>query len=107
MHIVVGAGTAGQPRSGRGAQPAEAVRANVAGSLVRLAPAGWDRAGVCARVAPCRARRHPGGHLEATPRVGPDEVPEGFRTGEVWTRYRPETPHEEAPATPAGWGRGR
>ena len=44
---------------------------------------------------PCHAWRHADGHVEVTPRSGPEEIPAGFCTGETWKRYWTELPAEE------------
>lgn len=51
---------------------------------------------------PCWAWRDPAGSLELTMRFRPEEIPEGFRTGEVWKRFWTERPNvEEAVLTGA------
>jgi len=51
---------------------------------------------------PCWAWRHADGHLTLTMRFRPEDIPEGFRTGEVWKRYWTERPFvEEAAASRA------
>jgi len=47
---------------------------------------------------PCHAWRYDDGHLEISLRFRPEDVPEGFRTGEVWKRYWTEAPYEAEPA---------
>ncbi len=47
---------------------------------------------------PCHAWRHADGHLEISLRFRPEDIPEGFRTGEVWKRYWTEAPYETEPA---------
>ncbi|MGQ0570381.1 MAG: C45 family autoproteolytic acyltransferase/hydrolase [Armatimonadota bacterium] len=47
---------------------------------------------------PCHAWRYPDGHLEITMRVRSEDIPEGFRTGDVWKRYWTEAPLEPEPA---------
>lgn len=52
---------------------------------------------------PCWAWSHADGNLKLTMRFRPDDIPEGFRTGEVWKRYWTEQPYiEPAPAARAG-----
>ncbi len=47
---------------------------------------------------PCHAWRHADGHLETTLRFRAEDIPQAFRSGEVWKRYWTEAPAESAPA---------
>jgi hypothetical protein len=52
---------------------------------------------------PCWAWRHGDGNLRLTMRFRPEDIPEGFRSGEVWKRYWTEQPYAEpAAASRAG-----
>jgi hypothetical protein len=42
---------------------------------------------------PCWAWREPGGSIEVDMRFGVDDIPEEFRSGEVWKRYWTEEPN--------------
>lgn len=44
---------------------------------------------------PCWAWRRPDGHLTLTMRFRPEDIPEGFRSGEVWKRFWTEDPFVE------------
>jgi hypothetical protein len=48
---------------------------------------------------PCHAWEHADGHLEATLRFRPGDIPVAFRSGEVWKRYWTEAPAQTEPAT--------
>jgi hypothetical protein len=48
---------------------------------------------------PCHAWRHADGHLEATLRFRVEDIPQEFRSGEVWKRYWTEASFEGEPAT--------
>ncbi len=52
---------------------------------------------------PCWAWRHGDGNFRLTMRFRPEDIPEGFRSGEVWMRYWTEQPYAEpAAASRAG-----
>ncbi len=47
---------------------------------------------------PCHAWRHADGHVATTLRFRPEDIPQAFRTGEVWKRYWTEVPAGGEPA---------
>lgn len=47
---------------------------------------------------PCWAWSHADGHLSLTMRFRPEDIPEGFRSGEVWKRFWSEQPFAGEPA---------
>ena len=52
---------------------------------------------------PCWAWRHPDGNLQLSMRFRPEDIPAGFRNGEVWRRFWTEQPYvDEATAAKVG-----
>ena len=47
---------------------------------------------------PCHAWRHADGNLEITLRFRAEDIPQAFRSGDVWKRYWTEAPAEDEPA---------
>jgi hypothetical protein len=47
---------------------------------------------------PCWAWRDPGGHLTLTMEFRAEDIPEGFRSGEIWRRFWTEEPYVERAA---------